>query len=111
MPVTMIDQFSQNITCCELFLPTSELHHKAGLTSVISVGSRDGQQSAKDSSASVINVSPEGTIRFWPNIANPGIFLESAAGLRGKEFHMVASFPVSQLCLAFYELINQLIIG
>ena len=62
----------------------------------------DGQQHTKDSMASVVNISPGGTVRFWPNIANPSIFVESSAGHRGKEFHCLAALPVSicHFCIA-----------
>ncbi|XP_065057550.1 nuclear pore complex protein Nup133-like isoform X2 [Rhopilema esculentum] len=84
---------NKNISCCELPLPTSDLYHKARLTCVMPLDTGDGQQHPRDSMASVVNISPGGTIRFWPNIANPSIFVESSAGHRGKEFHCLAALP------------------
>ena len=54
----------------------------------------DIQYASKDILASVVNISPEGVIRFWPNISSPGIFVESSVGCRGKEFHTLTAFPV-----------------
>ena len=84
----------QNISCCEVCLPTSDLPHKAKLTCVIPADSGDNVHQSKDVLASVVNISPEGTIRFWPNISSPGIFIESTVGCRGKEFHTLTSLPV-----------------
>lgn len=84
---------NKTISCCELCLPTSELHHKAKLTCIIPADSGDNPYSSKDVLASVINVSPEGIIRFWPNISTPGLFVEASAGHKGKEFHTLAPLP------------------
>jgi len=48
------------IACRELILPPSELVHNAQLVAVVCSGT----------STSVIAVSPEGHITFWPNLAN-----------------------------------------
>ncbi|XP_033106375.1 nuclear pore complex protein Nup133-like [Anneissia japonica] len=61
----------------ELALPPSELSHQAKLAGIV-VG-EDGVEMA------VILVSPEGIVRYWPNIANGEAFIEISADLDGQE--------------------------
>ncbi|XP_006811533.1 nuclear pore complex protein Nup133-like [Saccoglossus kowalevskii] len=64
--------------CKELPLPPSDLSHKCDLVSVIP--SSDG-----GSSVSVMAVSPDGIIRYWPSLTNEGAFVETSADLNGEE--------------------------
>ncbi|XP_071963229.1 nuclear pore complex protein Nup133-like [Antedon mediterranea] len=69
--------------CKELALPPSELNHQAKLAGV-AVGS-DGIEVA------VIMVSPEGVVRYWPNIAKGDAFIEISADLDGQEAFSLTS--------------------
>ncbi|XP_033628946.1 nuclear pore complex protein Nup133-like [Asterias rubens] len=71
--------------CKELSLPPSELSHKADLVCLIPA-SRDNQ------SVTVMAVSPEGIIRYWPNIASEGTYSESSADLNGEECFSLTQF-------------------
>uniref|UniRef100_T1J954 Nucleoporin Nup133/Nup155-like C-terminal domain-containing protein n=1 Tax=Strigamia maritima TaxID=126957 RepID=T1J954_STRMM len=63
--------------CRELTLPPSDLAHKADLVSVF--------LTSDASTPSAIAVSPEGHIRYWPNIAHEGSSVEITADLQGQE--------------------------
>ncbi|CAG2175351.1 unnamed protein product, partial [Oppiella nova] len=66
--------------CYELQLPPSDLAHKADLVCVL-----DNSQNSQ-SVPSTIAVTPEGIVRFWPNIAYEGHSIESiASDLQGQE--------------------------
>lgn len=80
----------QTVFCKELTLPPSDLAHNAERVCVIpSVSDRQ--------SASCIAVSPEGIVRYWPNIAYEGSSTEISAELRGDECASVVNFEVSSL--------------
>lgn len=65
--------------CYELQLPPSDLSHKADLVCVF-------DNNEKCQVPSTIAVSPEGIIRFWPNIAYEGHSIETVANdLQGQE--------------------------
>ena len=70
----------RSCSCYELQLPPSDLSHKADLVCVL-------DNSAKSQSVpSTIAVTPEGIIRFWPNIAYDGHSIETiASDLQGQE--------------------------
>ncbi|XKL69512.1 hypothetical protein PGB90_007281 [Kerria lacca] len=68
-------------SCKELTLPPSDLAYSANIISVFTLY---GQQIV-----SCIAVSPEGLIRYWPNISNEGISIESNANLQGQECETV----------------------
>lgn len=63
--------------CYELTLPQSDLAHRADLVSVfICPGSH---------TPSCIAVSPEGVVRYWPNVSHEGVSVEIMAELQGQE--------------------------
>ncbi len=67
-------------SCYELQLPPSDLSHKADLVCVF-----DNHEKSQ-SVPSTMAVSPEGIIRFWPNIAYEGHSIETiATDLQGQE--------------------------
>ena len=82
----------------ELTLPPSDVAHNARLINVIA-------------DKSVMAVSPEGTVRFWPNLAHETAFIElSVAELQGQEcFSLTNIQPVgsvlatttASVCLVF----------
>jgi len=74
----------------ELQLPPTELHHKASLVCLSDLSS-DGMSSK----FSLLVVSPEGNIRFWPDISKPQIFNEVNMSLAGKLCHSASSLQVS----------------
>ena len=66
--------------CFELKLPPSDVAHKADLVCVFNTNEHLHQN------PSTIAVSPEGIIRFWPNIAYEGVSIEATASdLQGQE--------------------------
>lgn len=71
------------VHCKELTLPASDLAHKAELVHILR--SRESQM------PSVIAVSPEGIVRYWPNVAHEGVSLEAAADLQGQECYSLTS--------------------
>nr|XP_022333914.1 nuclear pore complex protein Nup133-like [Crassostrea virginica] len=76
---------ARTVFCKELTLPPSDLAHNAERVCVIpSVSDRQ--------SASCIAVSPEGIVRYWPNIAYEGSSTEISAELRGDECASVVNF-------------------
>ena len=52
---------------------------------------------------SIMSVSPEGIVRFWPNLSSPGIFIESMTGLSGKECYMLVPVLVSHFLFLLYS--------
>lgn len=62
--------------CYELTLPQSDLAHRADLVSVFCSGSHV---------PSCIAVSPEGVVRYWPNVSHEGVSVEIMAELQGQE--------------------------
>lgn len=76
-------------SCYQLQLPASDLAHKAELVCVLSVSCTIGgthNEKGSQPLPGVIAVSPEGIIRFWPNIAYEGHSIEASAyDLQGQE--------------------------
>ena len=70
----------KSCSCYELQLPPSDLSHKADLVCVL-------DKSGKSQSVpATIAVTPEGIIRFWPNIGYDGHSIETiATDLQGQE--------------------------
>lgn len=68
-------QTSSIKTCYELQLPASDISHKADLICLLF--SNDDKNT--NSMPAVLSVSPEGTIRFWPKIANSNNNIEVVA--------------------------------
>lgn len=77
----------QTVFCKELTLPPSDLAHNADRVCVI-------PSVTDNQSASCIAVSPEGIVRYWPNIAYEGSSTEISAELRGDECASVVNFEV-----------------
>ena len=51
---------------------------------------------AKDSqTVACVAVSPEGNVRYWPNISHDAAFVEVNAGLQGQEAAKIVSNAVS----------------
>ena len=74
------NETKRNCSCYELQLPPSDLSHKADLVCVLDCGKRS------QSVPSTIAVTPEGTIRYWPNIAYDGHSIETiASDIQGQE--------------------------
>jgi len=68
-------------TCYELQLPASDILHKADLICLLF-----SSNNTPNSIPAVLAVSPEGTIRFWPKIANNNNNIELiATDLQGQE--------------------------
>lgn len=79
--------------CYELQLPPSDLLHRADLIHVFFMP--HGTTSGKTQTVpATIAVSPEGTIRFWSNIANDRYNEAVASDLQGQECYTLA--PLSQ---------------
>ncbi|XP_062580691.1 nuclear pore complex protein Nup133-like isoform X2 [Saccostrea cucullata] len=78
-------QSARTIFCKELTLPPSDLAHNADRVCVI-------PSHTEKQSASCIAVSPEGVVRYWPNIAYEGSSTEISAELRGDECASVVNF-------------------
>lgn len=69
-------------TCYELQLPASDIAHKADLVCLLF----PSDKSTANAIPAVLAVSPEGTIRFWPKIANNNNNIEVVAHeLQGQE--------------------------
>ncbi|KAB7507994.1 Nuclear pore complex protein, partial [Armadillidium nasatum] len=75
----------------ELTLPPSDLAHRAQLVSVFSQG--EGQV------PSCVAVSPEGFVRFWPNISHEGSYYEISTDLQGQECDSLHFLGPSLGCL------------
>lgn len=78
-------QSTRTVFCKELTLPPSDLAHNADRVCVI-------PSVTDNQSASCIAVSPEGIVRYWPNIAYEGSSTEISAELRGDECASVVNF-------------------
>jgi len=76
-------------SCIELLLPATELRHKASLSCVILPQGNKDPVSAVNTNISFVHISPEGIVRFWPNLARVSIFSESNLELDGKDCHQL----------------------
>lgn len=70
-------------------LPPSDLAHSAERVCIIP-SENEGQPAA------CVAVSPEGIVRYWPNIAFESSTAEISAELRGEECAKVINFQVGQ---------------
>ncbi|XP_059142575.1 nuclear pore complex protein Nup133-like isoform X2 [Physella acuta] len=84
---------SRNVHCKELTLPPSDLAHSAERVCVIP-SDNDSQPAA------CVAVSPEGVVRYWPNIAFESSTAEISAELRGEECAKVINFQPHGCLLA-----------
>ena len=71
----------------ELMLPPSELYHLADLVCVMSC-------SGDVSGVSVMAVSPEGLVRYWPSIAHDSAAVDMETDLIGSQCHSITAFQV-----------------
>ena len=85
--------FLQLASCFELQLSPSELTHSADLTCIMQNMPSEITPSV-NIKTSVMNVSPEGSLRFWQNITRPAIVLESNLDLGGKICHKLLPIMV-----------------
>lgn len=76
---------ARGVQCKELTLPPSDLAHSAARVCVLGA-TVEGQPTA------CVAVSPEGVVRYWPNIAYEGSTAEISAELKGEECACVVSF-------------------
>ena len=83
----LCNQYFQGIQCKELTLPPSDLAHSAARVCVLAA-SGEGQPTA------CVAVSPEGVVRYWPNIAYEASTSEISAELKGEECACVVHFQV-----------------
>jgi len=81
------------VLCKELTLPPSDLAHSAERVCVLP-GETDSQPTA------CIAVSPEGVVRYWPNIASESSTAEISAELKGEECARVINFQPHGCLLA-----------
>ncbi|CAL1542422.1 unnamed protein product [Lymnaea stagnalis] len=84
---------TRNVQCKELTLPPSDLAHSAERVCVIP-SENDSQPAA------CVAVSPEGVVRYWPNIAFESSTAEISAELRGEECAKVINFQPHGCLLA-----------
>ncbi|KAK7104815.1 nuclear pore complex protein Nup133-like [Littorina saxatilis] len=85
---------TRGIQCKELTLPPSDLAHSAGRVCVLAPVSGENQPTA------CVAVSPEGVIRYWPNIAYEASTSEISAELKGEECACVVNFQPHGCLLA-----------
>lgn len=83
--------FFQGMYCKELTLPATELYHTANLVGVLSSGTKEG---GLMSNLSVMAVSPEGVVRYWPSLVHDNLVLEMDTDLAGYECHSITAFQV-----------------
>ena len=72
-------------------LPASELYHNADLVCVMSSCDDD---SSNMSSVSVMAVSPEGMVRYWPSLIHGSSSIDKDTDLIGSQCHSLTSFQV-----------------
>lgn len=74
--------------CYELELPPTDLAHKADLVALL----LPPDHQTRETSLAVVAVSPEGTLRYWPNVAYEGHSFETAVhDLHGQECYLLAN--------------------
>lgn len=72
--------------CFELQLPQSDLIHKAELIHVFFMPQNPNASLRAITVPAALAISPEGTIRFWLNIANERFTESSVVDMQGQEF-------------------------
>ena len=72
-------------------LPASELYHLADLVCVMSCG---GDGSSNVSITSVMAVSPEGLVRYWPSLVHDNAAVDMETDLIGSQCHSLTAFQV-----------------
>jgi len=75
--------------CFELDLPPSDLSHKAELVTLILP---DSTKHSERNAVGLIAVSPEGSLRYWPNVAYESHSIEtSVSDIHGEECFMLTN--------------------
>lgn len=82
------------IQCRELTLPPSDLAHKADLVHLF--------LTEESKLPSALAVSPEGSVRYWPNINHEGSSVDAVTDLQGQECFSLTSVFVSKINLFFH---------
>lgn len=72
-------------------LPASELYHMADLVCVVSPCDDD---SSNMSGVSVMAVSPEGMVRYWPSLTHGSSSIDLDTDLIGSQCHSLTAFQV-----------------
>ena len=72
-------------------LPASELYPTADLVCVMSPGD---DESSDMSGVSVMAVSPEGMVRFWPSLTHGSSTIDMDTDLIGSQCHSLTAFQV-----------------
>lgn len=72
-------------------LPASELYHLADLVCVMSCS---GDGSSSMSGVSVMAVSPEGLVRYWPSLVHDSGAVDMETDLIGSQCHSLTAFQV-----------------
>ncbi|KAL9953139.1 hypothetical protein ACROYT_G040502 [Oculina patagonica] len=70
-------------------LPASELYHMADLVCVVSPCNDDGSNM---SGVSVMAVSPEGVVRYWPSLTHGSSSIDLDTDLIGSQCHSLTAF-------------------
>lgn len=83
--------------CFELELPPTDLAHKAELVTLLLP---DASSAKHRSTVGVIAVSPEGILRYWPNVAKESHSVEtSVSELHGEECFMLTNVSLTMCVL------------
>uniref|UniRef100_T2M845 Nuclear pore complex protein Nup133 n=1 Tax=Hydra vulgaris TaxID=6087 RepID=T2M845_HYDVU len=87
------------LPCITLPLSYTALKHKSQLTSIVQ---NDSQTAPMISTKTcVINVSPEGAVRYWPNITKVSTYYEAMISFEGKQsYSLVSAAPYGWILLA-----------
>lgn len=86
--------------CKDLQLPSSEFAYSADLVSISSSGPLD---LAPIQSISVLAVSPDGVVRFWPSLAHEGSYTEISLDLSGYLSNYVAAVKGGSFIVSSYR--------
>lgn len=86
---------SKGVFCKELMLPASELYHSADLVCVLS---NVGDSGSNLSAVSVMAVSPEGLVRYWPSLIHDTTAVDMETDLIGSQCHSLTAF-LPQSCI------------
>ncbi|XP_030855362.1 nuclear pore complex protein Nup133 isoform X2 [Strongylocentrotus purpuratus] len=84
--------------CYQLALPATELCHRADLICLIPTGG--GNSGADSQMVSVLAVSPEGVVRYWPTAHREIAYSERSLELGGQECFTLTAFGKHQCILA-----------
>ncbi|XP_048844114.1 nuclear pore complex protein Nup133 [Brienomyrus brachyistius] len=86
--------------CKELQLSPSELAYSADL---VAISSAMPLETASVQLISVMAVCPEGTVRFWPNLAHEGTYIEAVADMGGNFCNFLTAVQGNSFVLSSYK--------